>query len=228
MGYVSVGVSKDSVDVFLDNKFIGTSPIDPLHIRSGIHAVGIRAPGYISESRTVEVFPGDTVTVEFRVTPRPTTGKLVVDVDEDDASIYLDDEFVGRSPVEALELKPGRYSITVRKRDFLDSVVSLEISAGQIIQTKIRMQKAPFGIIYIDISQDGAEVFLDNKRIGISPVPGYRVSSGVHMVGVRRPGFFGESKRIELSPGDTVHVEFSLQPRPQTRELLLEDEIIVK
>jgi len=228
MGYVRVDVSRDSIDVFLDNKFIGTSPTGILFIRSGIHTVGIRAEGFISESRTVEVFPGDTVTVEFKVTPRPTTGKIVLDINEDDASVYLDGEFAGRSPMESFELKPGEYSITVKKRDYLDTSLSIDVSAGKITQTRINLRKAPFGIIYIDVSHDGAEVFMDNKRIGISPVPGYRVSSGVHMVGVRRPGFFGESKRVELSPGDTAYVDFTLQPRPQARELLLEDEVIVK
>ena len=227
-GFLSISASEDSSEIFIDNRRLGYGPIPNLEIAAGVHVVGVRKIGFISQSQTIELAPRDTIQISFTLEPRPTTGTLVLDISEDDAEIYLDGEFVGISPHERVVVAPGIHRIDVHKTDYTSVSVDIEISPGHTSMARINMEKAPFGVIEVKIALHGSEVYLDNKLMGFSPLPGFRVRAGVHMIGVRRLGYLGESKRIEVSPGDTIDAVFRLKPRVHDDERVLVDEIIVK
>ena len=58
-----------------------------------------------------------------------------------------------------------------------------------------------------------AEVYLDGRRIGRTPVVGRRLSSGAHQVQLRRAGFRAASRRVVLRPGARAVVSLVLSPQ---------------
>jgi serine/threonine-protein kinase len=74
-------------EVFLDGAFIDTTPIGrPIEVTPGRHYVTLKHPHASDEERTIDVLPGQSVTVDvlMQVTPPPTDAGA--DVEEIDAS----------------------------------------------------------------------------------------------------------------------------------------------
>ncbi len=66
------------------------------------------------------------------------------------------------------------------------------------------------GIIQIAVAEAGAEIFVDDKSIGASPLPPRHVSAGSHKVRVVKAGFSTFEQTVSATDGQTVTVTASL------------------
>ena len=71
-------------------------------------------------------------------------------------------------------------------------------------------------VLRITCEQDGAEVFVDNARLGSSPVPDAPVEAGRHEVMVRLAGHTPWHRVVRTGPGEVVdlRVALAVSPRP--------------
>ena len=56
-----------------------------------------------------------------------------------------------------------------------------------------------------------ADIYLDGKRVGQSPLMLRRVTPGTHRVEVRRRGFRSQIKTVTLGPGQKLKLVFRLE-----------------
>ncbi|MFC1641478.1 PEGA domain-containing protein [Myxococcota bacterium] len=65
----------------------------------------------------------------------------------------------------------------------------------------------------IRVPVDGAEVFVNNRRVGLTPLRGgVTVDAGEHFISVRHPQYAQEEKRLVVAAGDTVEERLALHP----------------
>jgi PKD repeat protein len=75
----------------------------------------------------------------------------------------------------------------------------------------------PQGTIRVTTEPEGAEVFIDDQRKGVSPVIIEAVSSGEHRVRVVKHGFIENSQVVNVAPGATMTVGFEMTPASTAR-----------
>lgn len=69
----------------------------------------------------------------------------------------------------------------------------------------------------IDVSEPGAEIFIDEDKVGVSPLPGpVSVQLGERHVRAGKPGFADARETIELKGGASGRVTLKLAPARQT------------
>lgn len=78
-GVLSIGVSEDGAGVYVNNNQVGLTPVPIYGIKPGLHLIGVGKPGFLDESRWIEVAPGDTVSMNFQMRRRPTRPRVLVD-----------------------------------------------------------------------------------------------------------------------------------------------------
>lgn len=132
------------------------------------------------------------------------------------ATIFVDEKAkgaMGSTPVE-FKLIPGEYTIIaelegyepVRKRHTVKS------GSGNS-NVSIRMLRAgEMAEITLFISERGANVMIDNQRVGRSPLPkAIRLPAGTHEIAVMKPGYAPYKKTVDIKAGakDRIKIELS-------------------
>ena len=87
----------------------------------------------------------------------------------------------------------------------------------------IEPESPAYGVLLVEVWEDDAEIYIDNKWVGLNVIPTYRLKHGMHVVGVRKTGFLEDSKMVWIAPGDTVLAAFELERRPPTHGALIVD-----
>jgi hypothetical protein len=120
------------------------------------------------------------------------TGTLAIDSSPPGATILVDGEPAGPSPLQT-ELTPGTHRVTARMDGYESQQQDVSIDAA--ITTAIRFALNPYSggeAAFLAIRVDGpAEVFVDGARVGAAPIGPIEVSPGVHEVRVE-----GENERL--------------------------------
>ncbi|MFQ6052301.1 MAG: PEGA domain-containing protein, partial [Candidatus Hydrothermarchaeota archaeon] len=60
----------------------------------------------------------------------PKSGKIVVSSDPSDASVYLNDNYKGKTPLE-LSIQPGNYIIKLTKEGYKDYIKEITVKSGE-------------------------------------------------------------------------------------------------
>ena len=162
----------NGVEVYLDNNYMGTTPINLDRISPGQHRIRFVMPGYEDWSESVTVSPSRTSTVSANLVPIPEygTGSLTIYCNEAGANIYLDGTYQGRTSarqlVELKNIKQGYYELMVTKEGYQDWVSTVLVISNQT--QSISTYLAPVisqGSITIRSNVSGAKVFVNGTYL---------------------------------------------------------------
>jgi hypothetical protein len=145
----------------------------------------------------------------------PSTGTLTIDTRPTNLEISIDGEPGGATPV-TVSLPAGPHTITVRNgRDQRE--VPLAMAPGADLRHYIEMQPtepaSATGRVSVMTDPPGAQVFIDGRRVGVSPVLASDLTPGEHDVSVTSDA--GSIQRtVAVGTGGTASVLFSLPKTP--------------
>lgn len=121
----------------------GTIPLrEALSVNAGRAKVEIIAEGYRPFEATVDLPGGGATTVEAKLERVDFSGTLVVRTNVDGATILVDGESRGASPV-TLRLPQGPHTIVARAPDYLDQSGSATLEPGQKQEVSLSLRRAP-------------------------------------------------------------------------------------
>lgn len=84
----------------------------------------------------------------------PPASSLLVAVNVDEATVAVDGEQVGTSPVGAVEVEPGRHVVDVTRDGFSDARSSIEVGRGEDARLDVRLDPSPGNVALLE--QDAA------------------------------------------------------------------------
>lgn len=163
----------------------------------------------------------------------PAGGTIIVMTFPQGASVYLNDEYRGISPIKLENLPPGNYLVNVSKAGASNDsapVVLFEGSTREIGFTLESVSPTPAvptgsGTVAVDSSPGGASVMLDGKNVGTTRMDGYalildNVPSGSHTVTVELSGYPPYSSTVTVTKNQVVKVSADFPVRsPATATL---------
>ncbi|MEI7907677.1 MAG: PEGA domain-containing protein [Bacteroidota bacterium] len=117
-----------------------------------------------------------------------------------DAQIYIDGAFAGVTPFQE-QIVPGNHRIVVKKEMYLADSVDMFIPNGS---TKVKQfdLKANYGVAEIQTTPvQGAEVFLNNVFVGITPYVSQRMISGQYSFRIEKKMYKTVSLNLILEKG---------------------------
>jgi len=137
-------------------------------------------------------------------------GDLYIETDRTGASVEIDGKTVkGTTPLTLKGYAAGEHRIVVRKGAWYGSE-KVYLSPDDLLKVIISMQKGK-GSIKIFCNVSGADVFLDGKPAGQTPVKLDDVSAGEHIVEIKKEGYLTAIQEITVSIGEIQNVSFSLE-----------------
>jgi formylglycine-generating enzyme required for sulfatase activity len=182
--------------VLVDGAEVGVTPA-AIEIMSGEHDIEVRLAGYNAWTSKVLVEPNQPQQLPD-VTLRQADGRLEVASNPSEATVSVDGEFRGRTPL-SIRLSPGRaHRLALSKPGYETTTRELSVAAdsGRRLQIDLTPQ---YGDIEVT-STPPAEVWVDGERRGSTPLT-LALTSVSHAIEVRQTGFAVERADLTPRPG---------------------------
>ncbi len=201
--------------VIIDGKARGHTPLR-LHMRSGRHKIRIRRRGARTSSRNITISAGENRTESFEL---DSVGHLRIRATPSDALIRrkgVDDVETG---VFEADLSPGSYEFEVSLMGYRTRSLHVEVEANEAIDRSIRLRpQTDKAEIQIHTDIRDANVSIDGLIVGLTRVRGAQSPSlerelipGDHVVIVESRDDKSWSKRLHLSPGETLKIDLTFK-----------------
>jgi hypothetical protein len=176
----------------------------------------------ISQGKTNQVV-GNLAPGPHKVTiaeVNPPTGDLQVGSTPSGAAVFLNGDFKGNTPVDDTldinDLAPGTYTITLTRAGYVDYTKSVDVVAGGKTQVSALLQpsgQAPTtATAQISSTPSGAEVYVDNVFVGLTPLTFSNVVPGQYSIDIRLAGYNTFSTTGMVTAGQNIQVFAALSP----------------
>ena len=209
MGILLVTSDPVAAMVFVDNVERGITPYQAKQFAVGSHIVEIVKPLYTPYRESVVIEPNMVTTVEADLPPN--FGTLEVSSEPEGAMVEVDGQQRGLTPYFDDRFQSGNFQLRLAKPMFHDHRTQVQVTTGQTTRVKTELQPA-FGGLRITTSPSGAEVFLDGRLWGETPMVNDTVLSGRHRVQLRKELYREVERLIEVRDRETTTVKLEMDP----------------
>jgi hypothetical protein len=128
--------------VNLDGRLRGTAPAIIPDVPPGNHELILSLTGYYDWNQVISVGSGQTSAVNALLVAAPaSTGSLAVTSDPPGAEIYIDERFMGVSPLTISGLDPGMHTVTAKLKGYADTLTNITVIPGQTGETSLSFEK---------------------------------------------------------------------------------------
>jgi len=123
-------------------------------------------------------------------------GTLTVDSYPSQAEVYINGEHIGTTPLSK-SLKIGKYIVEVKKEGYKVYSKEIEIKIGKETIVIANLERMVGGLS-IKTEPDGANVYIDGKNYGTTPIEIYDIEIGKHEVLITKEGYKSIIKEVEI------------------------------
>ena len=177
-------------------------------IAPGKHSIRLSKPLYYSVVKEVEVDPGGMQNLELKL--KPNFGSISVTSNPAGARIMLNDrQELQATPYTVNALQSGQYDLTISFPDYRDFTQMVTISDG--VESKIDAVLVPaFGWLTLSSNPTGAQILIDDRDIGVTPITDHRLPSGNYVLTVRTEYYKEYQLMITIEDGKTLQQDIAL------------------
>jgi len=153
--------------ILLDEQQVGTTPLVLSGVTPGTHAVEIRLAGWDIWKGSTTAVRGSTTQVIANLTHAAYS--LVVTSTPPGATVLLDGAAKGVTPLTLSGLKPRNYKVVVSLKGYAAVSRTVDLTDPTQAAQDFSLAKA-FGKLNITSDPTGAQVVLDGKAYGVTPL----------------------------------------------------------
>ncbi len=130
-GQLSVDSAPQGAQVQVDGQTDASwvTPFAMTDLQPGQHSVTVSKPGYVTDSRSIEVVSGNRATATIHLTQLLAT--LVVKSDPQGANIYIDGKDAGAKTPAQISVNKGQHVVLVRLSGYIDETMTAQFVLGQ-------------------------------------------------------------------------------------------------
>ena len=149
---------------------------------------------------------------------QPSPGRLLVRSSPPGALVDVNGAPRGTTPLALSEIPYGSYTLRVSRPGYVSQVHELSISAGQPVgAVSVGLMPAAAGAaaraagsVFVESRPPAAQVFLDDERVGRTPVLLSDVAAGLHEIRIQRDGYRVWSTTTRVVASERTRVGASL------------------
>jgi hypothetical protein len=137
-----------------------------------------------------------TISITTPVQP----GSLVISSVPADASVVMNGDYKGKTPLTVDNLDPGSYTVTISKFGFSPSTGTAAIRSGERAEITATLPPER-GTLIVNTTPPGANVSVDGSWAGISPVTLENLLPGNHTVSLAKDGYITAVQQVTITAG---------------------------
>jgi formylglycine-generating enzyme required for sulfatase activity len=209
---VKLATQPTGATVIVDGMEAGVTPIE-LQLTSGERDVEVRLAGYNAWRNRVVVSANQPLELP-EVKLAKADGHVEIVSNPSEASVSIDDEFKGRTPL-TVRITPDRaHRLTLAKPGFETDMREISVAADSGRHLVVDLA-AQYGEVDVRSEPANAEIWVDGQRRGVTPSR-ITLTALAHVVEIKQPGFATAREDVTPRPGYPQIREFKLESQDQT------------
>jgi len=155
-------------------------------VQEGDRKIRVDKEGMIPREQKALIVRGKEMTIDLMM--RPKTGGLEITTQPPGAMIDIGGRLYGLTPITITDLLPGDYTLLLTKPGYTSFTKRFRIVDGQTTNIDVRLYKGKE--ISINTDPQGAEVFLDDSLLGVTPFKtlldfgshNFKITKGIYVI----------------------------------------------
>jgi hypothetical protein len=210
VGSLLVQSEPAGAQVFVDGVDHGKAPASVADLQPGEHDVELRTPGAAPVHQRVVIEAGVTASVltpVATVTPGPVSGWIALK-----APVAIEarenGKLLGTTDTDRIMLAAGRHDIELSNETLgYHATRAVVVPPGKVASVSVEL---PQGLINLNAAP-WAEVFIDGRRVGETPIGNLPVTIGPHEVVFRHPQFGEKRQAVSVTLNAPVRVSVDMK-----------------
>lgn len=214
-GYLTIdaNVSTNGASVYATNSLtnqvtrLGTVPLSPIRLSSAPYMIKLHKENYRDTTFMVDISDGKTVTLEPVLQENSTR---VILKSKDFATIYMNGSALGKG-IWTGKVEYGQHLVEVRADKYRSTYTSIQVRQSDTIQVFTLNDPMPiYGSIVVTGSPNDAQVYVDNKLMGTTPLILDRLMLGNYQLRVDKDGYSSYMQRFTVEENEEQTLQYTL------------------
>jgi len=148
-------------------------------------------------------------TPQIKVNSPVIPGTLVLNTSLDGASVIIDGEYRGSTPLIIERIEPGTYGVTFSRFGYKKLSTPVRVESGKT--TEVSGMLIPLtGSLDIITIPDGARILLDTINLGVTPISLPNMTVGNHTLTVLKERYVSAERTVTVVENRTTQITISL------------------
>ncbi|MCZ6892631.1 MAG: PEGA domain-containing protein [Gammaproteobacteria bacterium] len=206
---VAIDSKPSGAQVIVDGENLGETPLD-VELLQGRRVVQIKKAKYKRWQQTLKIVPGNPVNLGEIVLIK-ADGRLKIDSSPRGASVTVDGQFEGRTPIELALTPDKKHRVRLLKEGFKSAERTIELESEKLESMNIEL--APeLATIRLLTSPEDAELLINGTPSG-SATQTLNLPTHEHRITVRRAGY--ATYETTITPRKGVEKRFKIRLRTE-------------
>lgn len=202
MGDLAVSVQPVEAEVYLDDQYLGKASLkEPLKVENlleGTYSLRVLASGYSNYIEAIAITP--KIRREVQVAMKSLPGALKLVSEPQGATVRVNNMEMGKTPMQIDTVAEGQYRVVYELAGFQALDRQVEVRSGQQSEVKGVLKVKP-GSLSVTSEPPGAEVYVNDARMGQTPMVVQNVVPGTVSIRVEKAQFSVLRDVITVKPG---------------------------
>ena len=173
-------------------------------LRSGDYQLTVEAQGHYPLEHDLTVTEEDSQEVHLVLKRLP--GKVSFSSSPEGATVLVDENSVGSTPLEALPIAAGEHELKILAERYLPYRQAIDVTGMEVAQAFAVDLEPAWANIAISSVPIGATIFVDGEDVGRTPAL-LEILQGEHQVELRLPRYRGWQQSLSVSAGVHQNLE---------------------
>ena len=189
------------------SKPLGKLPVGTKELDSGTYLIEILKEKYKDYSKQVQIVDGDTTKLFPKLQANYSSVTLIID---DGVDIYIDNRYVGTGTWNGT-LENEEFSVETRKDGHRSAYTLLRVIPEDLTNTFILNAPIPaFGSMVIEGEPSGSIVYIDNEKMGETPLVVNQVKVGNRKLRVESNGYDAYVSNVLVEENQEKWINYTL------------------
>src|SRR3972149_1207295 len=139
-------------------------------------------------------------------TPTAPAEGLLVETSPPGATVWLNGEEVGVSPLIVNSAPDGKLDLRVAKKGFLPAEQTFDVQAGVLPPLALFEMLPARTSLFLTAEPEGALVRVDGQPVGNAPIADFPIHAGSREILVEREGYRPWSFEVDAQAGESLHL----------------------
>lgn len=205
---LAINVNPPDALVILDKDTLSLQQLQNVETTIGKHEITITKGGLAGIAREVDLKQG--MNPPLAVTLSKGAPRLSVTSDPPGASVFINDVLSGTTPYQNPDIQPGSYRVKIVMDGFEDHAENVIVRTDR--EDRVEAKLSPAVAFTFTSTPPGADVTVDGKSIGQSPLTGAKITVGDHRLKVKKGGFLDYDTAVTVIDKQPLSIAATLSP----------------
>lgn len=194
-------------EILIDGRYVGNTPFEGNCV-PGKHTITLLAKDYYPLTEDVMLSGSQPYIVKQKLNPH--YGYLSVACGIQNGRVFINDSLVGETPLVQYKLRAHSYALRLEAKGYATYQTIVTISDEETTSLDVCLRPNTAGLSVNTINEPGAELYLNNVKMGKTPYTNLELQPGVYQLKLSRWPYRDFVQTISLTNADTLQKEYFL------------------